>query len=98
MAYPDSIFASGASNPGVSIGPKNILWNVITSLYTAFNNLFENFGVSIPEVAIFLAGIITILILWSIVGAIRNRKSFTLSDEPDTPAASPPPVSAEVSG
>ena len=85
MAYSGSLLASGASNPAPteSLGPKTILGDVVKSLYNSFNDMFKQFGLSIPMVAIWLLGIVGILILWSIWNGIRNRKSFSLEDEED---------------
>jgi len=82
VAHSGQIFPT-RSNPDVSIGPHGILRQVVESLYTSFNSMFEQFGVSIPEVAMGAVALLLLLIAWSILNGIRNRKSFTLEDEED---------------
>ena len=69
---------------GVGIGPHTILRDIVGSLYNSFNDLAKNFGFTIPQALVFIAVLIGILMLWSFVGAIRNRQSFSLVDEDET--------------
>lgn len=66
---------------GPSIGPNSIVRDVISSLYNSFNTMAKNFGFTIPELIVFVAGIVLLLLSWSIIQGLRNRKSFSLHDE-----------------
>lgn len=82
MAHASTLLFTRAS-PAVSIGPKSILTTIVHSFYDAFNNMLKPFGLSIPTVALGTLALVTLLLGWAIINGLRNRKSFTLEDEPD---------------
>jgi hypothetical protein len=70
-----------AQTPDTSLQPSNLLGTVLKGLYQSANTMTQNFGFTIPELLIFLACLVAILLSWSMIAAMRNRKSFTLEDE-----------------
>lgn len=79
MARTNSLLASGTQP--TSIRPDNLLSQVVKGLYDSINTTLGNFGLSIPTLAAFVGGTVFILVAWSVIASIRNRKSFTLHDE-----------------
>ena len=79
MSRTNSLLASGTQPIGIR--PDNLLSQVVKGLYDSINTTLGNFGLSIPALAAFVGGAIFILVAWSVIASIRNRKSFTLHDE-----------------
>jgi hypothetical protein len=79
MARTNSLLASGTQPTGIR--PDNLLSQVVKGLYDSINTTLGNFGLSIPTLAAFVGGTVFILVAWSVIASIRNRKSFTLHDE-----------------
>jgi len=79
MAHTNSLLASGSQPTGIR--PDNLLSQVVKGLYDSINTTLGNFGLSIPTLAGFVGATVSILIAWSVIASIRNRKSFTLHDE-----------------
>jgi len=85
VAHTSTVPTSGNGN--LSIGPHTIIRDLVSSLYNSFNQMAMNFGFTIPQALLFIGALIVLLMLWSIYSGIRNRTSFSLEDEPDTPAS-----------
>jgi len=77
------------NTPANSLGPSSIIPKLISSLYDSANAILANFGLSIIRIAVAVVILVTVLIVWSIVASLRNRKSFSLHDE-EVPDASVP--------
>jgi flagellar biosynthesis/type III secretory pathway M-ring protein FliF/YscJ len=54
---------------------------VLKGLYNSANATTQNFGFTIPQAAMVLGAVVLLLLAWSMIAAMRNRKSFTLEDE-----------------
>jgi hypothetical protein len=72
---------SDTQTPPSSLAPTNLLGTVLKGLYHSANTTTQNFGFTIPEAAIFIGFVVAILVVWSIVSSLRNRKHFSLEDE-----------------
>ena len=79
MAHANPVFAAGNSSSGIR--PDNLLSQVVKGLYDSINTTLGNFGLSIPLLAEIVGVLVFVLVSWSIIASIRNRKSFTLEDE-----------------
>lgn len=64
-----------------ALGPSSMLPQLIRSLYDSSNAILANFGLSIIRIAVAVVVLVILLVTWSIVASLRNRKSFSLQDE-----------------
>lgn len=67
--------------PSNQLGPSNLLTTLVKGLYNSANTMTQNFGFTIPEAAAFVLVIVVILLAWSMVASLRNRKNFSLEDD-----------------
>jgi hypothetical protein len=86
------------STPPTTLGPSNLLGTMIKALYTSANTMVQNFGFTIPQAAMFLGGVAAILIVWSMIASLRNRKNFSLVDLEDDSDGKLPESNGNVRG
>lgn len=67
--------------PNTSLQPSNLLGTILRGLYDSANTMVRNFGFTIPQLGIFLAALVLVLLTWSMVASLRNRKHFSLEDD-----------------
>lgn len=79
MAHTNTVPTPGTGTPGLQ--PSNLLGTVIKGLYDSANTATQNFGFTIPQAALVLGTVAIILLVWSMVSAMRNRKHFSLEDD-----------------
>jgi hypothetical protein len=79
VAHPNPVPTPGGS--ATSLQPSNLLGTVLKGLYNSANTTTQNFGFTIPQAAMVLGALVLIVLAWSMIAAMRNRKSFTLEDE-----------------
>ena len=78
MAHTSTVPTAGAGSDGLQ--PSNLLGTVLKGLYDSANTTTQNFGFTIPQAAMVLGAVVVILLTWSMVSAMRNRKHFSLVD------------------
>jgi len=79
MAHTSTVPTSGTGSNGLQ--PSNLLGTVLKGLYDSANTTTQNFGFTIPQAAMVLGAVVLILITWSIIASLRNRKHFSLEDD-----------------
>jgi len=79
MAHTSTVPTPGTGSDGLQ--PSNLLGTVLKGLYDSANTTTQNFGFTIPEAAMVLGAVVVILIGWSMIASLRNRKHFSLEDD-----------------
>lgn len=79
VAHTSTVPTPGPGSTGLQ--PSNLLGTVLKGLYDSANTTTQNFGFTIPQAAVLLGALIVILLTWSMIASLRNRKHFSLEDD-----------------